>query len=494
MKKIALLTLFSIVFFSGSAQNEDSRLKGLEKEVEYWLETYKAMGLSISIVEKDSILFNRGFGYRDVESESPVNENTVFPIASCSKAFTASLLGILEAENQLSLKNKPSDYIPTLKFYDDKMDDLITLEDLLTHKSGLGAVNGTLVLFPESDRSEVLEKLQYLEPEGEVKESSIYSNMGYTVAGAVAEKVANKAWEDLIQNRIFEPLKMASSFTDLENARGSNNFSLGYGLHENEIHQVQFEEYHNYKPAGGIRSTSTDMAQWMLAWLNEGVVNRKQILPTSYVKKARKFYNERGGEYEPSLFLTGYGLGWRVEAQNGDFKVYHGGNSSGFSTLVVTYPFRNLGITILSNQDDSILPYVIADIIKNRMFESERIDDYPVLVSDVYQKDELNMAMNAAKMPTHSLDSFVGEYEHKGYGKIEIVLEEDKLYAIYPSYKFFLEHLHHNVFVMKPLEDISDIMNPEFAVNFRTNNSDEISSLTINLQSVPVEFTKISRK
>ncbi|WP_336070134.1 serine hydrolase [Mesoflavibacter sp. CH_XMU1404-2] len=490
--KINLSILLILIVYSVNGQIKDNRLKGLEQEIEQWMNTYKAVGLSVSIVENNKILYNKGFGYRDLDRKKRVNENTVFSIASCTKVFTASLLGILEAEDKLFLKDKPSVYIPKLQFYNSKMDELITIEDLLSHKSGLGDINGTLVLFPEDNRLKVLEKLKYIEPEGKVKESSIYSNMGFTIAGAIAEQVSEESWENLIQNKIFNPLDMSHSFTDLETAKKTNNFSFGYGLIKNDIKQVQFEQYHDYKPAGGIRSTSTDLAHWMLAWLNNGARNNNQVLPKAFVKNARKFHNTREGDYESSLFLTGYGLGWRVETQNGEFKVYHGGNTSGFSTLVVTYPFKNLGITVLTNQDDSILPYVIADIIKNRMLEKEKSKDYPVLVTDIYQTNPVNKSINKEKPPTHQLESYVGEYEHKGYGKIKIVLEHDSLYAIYPDYKFFLEHLHHDIFVMKPLEDISDIMNPEFPVNFRTSNWGEITSFTINLQSKPVEFIKLN--
>ena len=202
------------------------------------------------------------------------------------------------------------------------------------------------------------------------------------------------------------------------------------------------------------------------------------------------FHNSRDGDDEPDLFLQGYGLGWRVESRDGEFRVQHGGNTSGFSTLVVTYPFRKFGVTVLVNQDDSILPYIIADIIQNRMLNRKRVNEYPIVVTDIYQPSTLNTDMNSEKPPSKALSSFIGEYEHKGYGKIKIALENDKLYAVYPTYKFFLEHLHYDIFVMKPLSDVSDVFNPEFALNFKMTSDGEISSFTMNLQSEPIEFSK----
>jgi CubicO group peptidase (beta-lactamase class C family) len=471
-------------------QSDHNRLKGIEKEIEKWMETYKAVGLSIAIVDNKEILFNKSFGYRDLENKKPITEYTVFPIASCSKAFTATLLGILEAENKLSLTDRPSIHIPNLQFNTAEMNASISIADLLSHKSGLGNVNGTLVLFPENNRLKIMEKLKYIEPEGKVKESSLYSNLAYTIAGTIVEEVSKESWENNIHNKIFNPLEMTSSFTNLEKAKKTDNYALGYGLYQNQIKQVNFEEYYDYKPAGGIRSTSKDLSNWMLAWLNNGKYKNTQVLPENFIKNARKFHNSRDGDDEPNLFFQGYGLGWRVEARDGEYRVQHGGNTSGFSALVVTYPFRKFGVTVLVNQDDSILPYIIADIVQNRMLNKKQVNDYPVVVTDIYQPSEMDESINNEKPTSKPLASFVGEYDNKGYGTVKIVLENDKLYAIYPTYKFFLEHNHYNIFTMKPLKDVSDIFNPEFAVNFKMNENGEISYFTMNLQSKPVEFIR----
>lgn len=475
-------------------QSDHNRLKGLEKEIETWMEAYKAIGLSVAIVEHEEILFNKSFGYRDLENKKPITENTVFPIASCSKAFTATLLGMLEAENKLRFTDRPATHIPNLQFNTAEMNASISIADLLSHKSGLGQLNGTLVLFPENNRLKIMEKLKYIKPEGKVKESSIYSNMAYTVAGTIIENITNRSWEENMQHKIFSPLKMNHSFTSLGQAKHTGNFSLGYGLFQNEIKKVNFEEYYDYKPAGGIRSTSKDLAHWMLAWINEGQFENTQVIPKSFIKNSRKFHNSRDGNDEPNLFLQGYGLGWKVEARDGEFRVQHGGNTSGFTTLVVIYPFKKFGITILTNQDDSILPYIIADIIQNRLLNKKSVNNYPVVVQDIYQSSEIKKSLNNEKPPSKSLASFVGEYEHNGYGKIKIVLEDDNLHAIFPTYKFFLEHLHDDVFVMKPLKDVSDIFNPELSVNFKMNENREISYFTMNLQSEPVEFIRKNKE
>lgn len=491
IKSIFTILLFALVN-SVYGQESISRLKGLEQEIKTLMKSYQTVGLSISVVKDNQIVYSEGFGYRDFENKLPVNENTVFPIASCSKTFTASLLGILDAQNKISLKDRPNLHIPKLKFYNSEMDNLITIEDLLSHKSGLGNLDGTLVLFPEEDVLNVLQKLKYIKPEDNTKDSWIYSNMGYTLAGTVVEQVTNKSWEKNLSNTLFTPLNMVNSYTNLASVKKTNNFSYGYGLYSREIKKVLYEEYYNYKPAGGIRSSSRDLANWMIAWLNQGEFNGKQILPQKFVSNATTIHNIRPNKNEKDVFLFGDGLGWRMETSSGKYKVYHGGNTSGFSTLVLTFPFEKLGITVLTNQTNSILPYIIGDIVKNRMLDLQKTDikDYPVVVNDIYIPSEIKEELNAEKKPTHSLSSFTGKYTDKGYGTVEIKLKDGHLYAIFPTYEFFLEHLHFNIFVMKSETEISQAINNEFAINFKTNNSGEISSLMIKLQSEPVEFIK----
>ena len=140
-------------------------------------------------------------------------------------------------------------------------------------------------------------------------------------------------------------------------------------------------------------------------------------MPKDFVRNATTIHNIRPNKNEESVFLFGDGFGWRMESQDGNYKVYHGGNTSGFSSLVLTYPFEKLGITVLTNQTNSILPYIIGDIIKNKMLDLPKTDlkDYPVIVNDIYVQSEIKQELNSEKKPTHNLSSFIGTYKNKGY-------------------------------------------------------------------------------
>jgi CubicO group peptidase (beta-lactamase class C family) len=493
MKKSTLLLFFFLIIKFTYAQEIDNRLNGIDQEIETLLNLYKAVGLSVAIVENDNVIYSKGFGYRDLEKKLPTTENTVFPIGSATKAFTASLLGILASNEKISLKEKPSFYIPELRFYNDKMNDLIKIEDLLSHKSGLGSLDGSLILFPENDKLKTIERLKYIKPNGEINDSWIYSNMGYTIAGTIVEQVTNESWDNNLKSKIFSPLNMDHSFTHLKEMEKTNNFSFGYGVSDGKTEKVLYEDYYSYSPAGAIKSTSNDMANWMRVWLNDGKFNEQQILPKEYVNNATSIHNIMPQDgADASVYLFGDGFGWRVQSFKGHYKINHGGNTSGFSSQVVIYPNDKLGIVVLTNQQNSILPYIIADVITNRMLDLPKteLNQYPVVVKDINKIDKEIKGLNKDKISTHKLSDFCGKYSNKGYGTFKIIQENNSLFVLFPTFKFRLEHIEYDSFVMKQINKIPQVMNPEFALNFSTDNNENISATNIRLQSEPVEFTK----
>jgi CubicO group peptidase (beta-lactamase class C family) len=481
------LILFVQYCFS---QNIPSELNGIEDDINYLIKQYDAVGLSVAVVKDGEIIYSKGFGYRDLEQKLPVTTNTVFPIGSMTKSFTGALLGILEAKNQILLTEKPSVYIPDFHFYNDKMDNLITIEDLLSHKSGIGDQGTSQVFFPDNNKLKTVQRLKYLKPEGEIKNSFLYSNMAYTLAGTIVEQVTNKSWDLNIQERIFGPFKMSNSYTSYEGMKRSNNYSYGYGLYKGKTEKINFENMYAIGPAGAIKSTVLDMSKWMLAWLNNGDFEGLNVIPTAYVKKATVLQNSDGSDYEKEAFLFGNGFGWRLRSSYGYFRVEHGGNNFGFSSDMMLFPFEGIGIVVLTNQNLSSLPYMIADNIVKRLFELEPEAKYPTVITDIYKPNPERKGLNKDTLPTHPLEDFVGAYFAKGFGKIEVIKEGTKLFAILPTYKFLLEHLNYNSFFFKGTMDFKEPFSPEWTIKFIDDTRGEITVLELHSQKEPIEFVK----
>ncbi len=472
------------------SQQTPKELKGVNDEIIQLMKRYNTIGLSVAVVKDDKIIYSNGFGYRDLKQKLPVTENTLFHIASMTKAFTGSLLGVLESENRLSLKDKPAIHVPNLQFYNDKMNNLITIEDLLSHKSGIGTQGVSLELFPIYDKLKTVQRLQYLKPETEVKNSWEYSNMGYTLAGTITEQVTKNSWDTNIKEKIFKPLKMDNSCTTIKEMKQSNNFSLGYGMYKGKSEKVPYQNYYAFGPAGAIKSSVKDLSNWMRIWLNKGILNGKQIIPKKYIYEASRPQNIKyKEEYTKDSFLYSEGFGWRLRSWNGYYRLRHGGNTNGFSCVTELFPFENIGIVVLCNQSTSIIPYIISDMISRKLLNLSSEENYPVHISDIY-KPEDDKPFNKGKMPTQPIKNYVGIYEAKGFGKVKIIEGEGKLRAIFPTYKFKLEHSNYNNFYLKGMKDFKESFNPEFTIKFIDDTEGVISQLNLFAQKEPIEFHK----
>src|SRR5262249_41164293 len=117
--------------------NIDPRLKGIDTIINRILSDWKVAGCAVAVVEKDKLIFAKGFGYRDYENKLPVTPQTVFSIASCTKAFTAQLMGSLVAEGKLNINLPVRQFWPELVFYNDMLTNYVTVKDMLTHRTGL---------------------------------------------------------------------------------------------------------------------------------------------------------------------------------------------------------------------------------------------------------------------------------------------------------------------------------------------------------------------
>ncbi|MEM6379376.1 MAG: serine hydrolase, partial [Bacteroidota bacterium] len=352
-------------------------------------------------------------------------------------------------------------------------------------------------LIPEEDKLKTVQRLKYLKPEGEVLNSWHYSNMGYTLAGTIIEQVTNNSWRSNIASKIFRPLHMNHSFTSLSEMQATKDYSIGYGLSNGKTEAVLYENFYSYSPASGIKSTALDLGNWMSMWLNDGQFNEQQVLSIDYVKYTTSMHNIRPQEgADKDVYLFGDGLGWRVESFNGHFKVHHGGNTSGFSTHLVMFPNEKIGIVVLANQNNSLLPYMVSHLISTRMLNlpSVKLEAYPTVVGEIYKADPRHQKIDFENPPSHSIAKFAGKYTAKGYGKIEIRYEEKQLLAHFPTFKFQLEHSNFNTFFMKGIEAIPQIMNPEFNLQFVVDiNGDingDISGLKLYSQKEPIFFTK----
>ncbi len=478
-------------------QNIDSRLIGIEKTIDNLMNQNQTIGMSISIIENGKTIYSNGFGYRNLKKKLPVNQNTIFPIGSITKPFTASLIGILKSNKKLKLTDKPKQYIPYLQFSTDEMNNLINIEDLLAHRSGIGVVDATHVFFPTNNIKKHIERLSFLKPNSQVREQFDYSNMGYAVLGEIIAKISRKTWAENLKDEIFIPLEMNNSNSSLKELKLSNNHSLGYGLSKGNIIRTEYENQYESYASGAINSCVYDLSNWVKMLLNKGTYKGIEILSKSYLESSFSEHNIIRGSFnfdrKYNLISDTYGYGWFVHQYKNLYRVTHEGNVSGFTSSVNLYPYKNIGIIILANQGSSnLLLKAINDILINRLLGKERKHwkNYKIQIGESIVPQLVLNSPKTEKAPTHKLKDYCGKYFSKGYGIVEIFLKNKNLMIKFPTFTMFLEHQKHNTFINK-VSQIHHQNTPSFYINFHPNNDGEIDKLTIAFSENPEQFLRL---
>ena len=456
---LALLLAGSLQAQSQKKHRQADPFAGLDTAFTRVLREFHVAGFAVAVVQKDSVVYAHGFGYRDYERKLPVTPHTLFPIGSCTKAFTASLLGQLEAQGKLGLDKPVRDYLPELRFYNETMDNMITLRDMMCHRTGLPRYDYSWYFFPAS-RDSILRRIRYMEPNAGVREKWQYNNFMFMAQGMVAEKITGQTWEQNITAKIFQPLGMTESVLSIEDMLRQPDYSLGYDVKKDSIiNKVDyFRNEHSIAPAGAISSNVLDMSAWLKTWIQGGKYRGKTILPPVYASEAITSQMIITGalptsEY-PDLYFSTYGFGWMLSSYRGHYRAEHGGNIDGFSADASLFPSDSLAIIVLTNQNGSTIPDIIRNLIADRLLHLEYKDWTTI------QHDRAEKARKAAKRalasrssnrkprthPSHPLTDYTGLYNNPAFGTFEITLRDDSLFALLGTDTLWLKHYHYDVF------------------------------------------------
>ncbi len=506
---IGLLLASSIASAQKKVAPTDTRLMGIDAKLQAVLADWKVAGFAVAVVEKNKVVYAKGFGYRDYENKKPVTPNTLFAIGSCSKAFTSSLLGILRNDNKVTFDEKPATYIPELKFFNDDMNLDITIKDLMTHRTGLPRHDYSWYLFNTSHRDSLIQRIQYQEPSFGVRKQWQYNNFMFLLQGVITEKITGSSWEKNIRDKIFKPLAMNTSNTSIAELGKSAEPAIGYDVKKDVISKMDYYNISGMAPAGSINSSVNEMANWAKTWINGGKFEGKEVLPSSYVAEAMSSQMVIGGglpskEHTDIQFST-YGYGWFLASYKGHYRVEHGGNIDGFSANTCIFPSDSLGIIVLVNQNGSSVPSIVRNLIADRMLKVIQTDWSKELMdaTDKRKKEEaatITKAESGQKKrttPSHNLEEFESKYTHPGYGTFTLKVRHDSLFSILGKREWWLKHFNFDIFQPFELDathkiDTTDKSNLRF--NFITGLNGEIEKVLINdfepSIGKPLEFSR----
>jgi CubicO group peptidase (beta-lactamase class C family) len=331
----------------------------IDRLVERTMAAYQVPGIAVGIVKDGKLVFAKGYGVRELGLPGRVDADTLFAVASNTKAFTTAALAILVDEGRLRWDDKVIDYLPEFRLYDAYVTREFTIRDLVTHRSGLGLGAGDLLFFPNSDfgTSDIIRALRYLKPVSGFRAEYAYDNNLYVVAGELIPAITGMRWEDFVTTRILGPLNMAPCVTLPKRVTDHSNQASPHALVEGKVVPITPDEPGVAAPAGGIQCNVAGLAKWQLTQLGHGQATG-----------GPRVFSEAQGELMwtpqtivppvgrlPSLGRThfgAYGLGWFLEDFNGYKRVFHSGGLGGMVTYQSLVPELNLGVIVLTNAEE----------------------------------------------------------------------------------------------------------------------------------------------
>lgn len=335
--------LFPVINFAQSFNN-DQKLQTFLTIAEDLFQKAELPGAGISIIYNGDILYKGGFGYSNITSKEPITENSLFFIGSTTKAFTGVVAAKLVENQKIEWKKPIINYIPDFKLSEPYVAKHINIEDLFTHMTGLSNKDN-LWLDKNITREQVYEQVSDLEFTHSFRGEWGYNNHAYVIIGKVLETVTNETWESLIENEIFSPLGMTSSYTTHQGFINDKNHVTGY------YRDGKTEQAHSSSdkigPAGAISSTPNDISKWLKMLVNKGNYNGQQLITP---KEYNYIMGPKRMSFTDTCTVRYYSIGWGGSMTHSKRTLRHGGAIKGNNARVSIMPDDGFGIFIMTNQ------------------------------------------------------------------------------------------------------------------------------------------------
>lgn len=486
-----------------------SLLNGLDDFVEEQLQRWKGVGVAVAVIHKDEVILQKGYGYRDLESQLEVTPHTLFAIGSSTKAFTASTAALLVDQDILKWDTPVRTYLKDFKMFDPVATERLTIRDMLCHRSGLPRHEMAWYNSPRS-REELVNALQYLEPNEDFRNKWQYQNLMYMAAGYLVGQLKGTSWENVVQESLFNPLGMNSSVFSVDEMQNQPDFAFPYMDQNGENTRIPFRKIDAVGPAGSINSNLVDMIAWVQFQLNQGqqggnqLISKEQLAVTHSPQMAcdSPFHSKE-------LPVSTYGLGWMIDSYRGNAMIHHGGAIDGFASQVAFLPEEQIGVVVLCNTNGSILPYTISFNVIDRLLELKPVDwsgrlaklmtgdstdseaatdtiETPTTPETSVEEKPVEAQVHPHDRPIHA---YAGSYNHPGYGEIVIQQTNDGLQGTLNAIEMPMEYTGKDTFSVELV-----LFGLKITFTFKTDEEDTISSLSIPLLlepgTNPIEFIK----
>lgn len=334
----------------------DSLVITFDQYMQNAVDSLKSPGAAVALVYKGEIVLLKGYGVKRSGGTDSVDAHTVFRLGSVSKGFASVLTGIMVEEGSLDWDDHIQRYLNDFTMKDTSAASHMTVRNILSHTSGFPEHTYTDLLDNGHDFEEIKRALAGVATIAKPGQVYGYQNVVYSLIGDVLNKVTGKDYNNLLQEKIFQPLNMRDASTDFPSFYYNPNTAMPH-LRAGASWKVKpkNDRYYSVSPASGINASASDMAKWLLALTGyyPEVVDKKTIEDVSFqtIETPKKSAYQRNWK---SLERTYYGLGWRVFHLKEHEVVYHGGYVEGFRSEIAFDPESKIGIVVLFNSNTQV--------------------------------------------------------------------------------------------------------------------------------------------
>jgi CubicO group peptidase (beta-lactamase class C family) len=501
MYKILISFILLLLSVSLFAQEVD-----LDKLDAYFRKTvgdWGIPGVSIGIVKDGEIVFSKGYGVKEIGNPEKPDGNTLYAIASNTKAFTSAMMAMLVQEGKLHWNDKVQKYLPWFQLYDPFVSSQVTIKDLLCHRVGLGTFSGDVIWYKSDLTSEeIIRRLKYLEPKYNFRDGYGYSNVMYITAGEVIKQVTGKTWGENVQERILDPVGMDRTIYSLKDLDNRGNYATPHAFEEGENIPIPFVDWEEIAALGGIISSVNDMSKWMIFNMNHGIIGNDTLLTPASRNIIWKMHNSFTVDHTKAndfdTHFRGYGLGWGLADYHGRLRVSHGGGYDGMISSVNMIPDEKLGVVVLTNGMKA--PTMAITYYALNAFLGEEEKDWSAEMLEqknkIENKDQriserINKRIPDTK-PSLPIEKYAGTYFSDIYGKIEVKLENEQLrldFTHTPDLSATLEHWHYNVWKIN--WDKTHAWFSFGTVKFNMNNNLDITGIDFDVPNDDIFFEEL---
>jgi CubicO group peptidase (beta-lactamase class C family) len=425
------------------------------------LRSWHVPGVAVAIVRNREVVYLKGHGVRDAASGAPVTPDTVFPLASCSKAFTSAALAVLVDEGKLSWDDPVHKHVPFFHLSDPLADRDVRIRDLLCHRTGVGS-HDLLWYHATWSPEEAVRRVGLLPLDKPFRTAFQYQSTMYTAAGFAVKSAGRMPWEEFVRERLTGPLGMtATVFTSTAAGRAADR-ATGYAPGERgEPEPMPPYPLEVPDAAGSVHSTARDLARWLVFHLDDGTANGRRLVSEQSLGETHRpqMVIPLAGvdrAVHPDTVQMSYGMGWVIQDYRGRKLVSHAGIIDGFRCHLTMAPDDKLGVVILTNLHRTRMNQALSNALVDRMLGLPSKDWNAILGTVARQEaadaEETLRAREAARhrgtRPSGPAEDYVGAYEHPAFGTVRVTLEHGRLVWAFNAFSAALEHYQYDTFAL----------------------------------------------